>query len=134
MVFQKSEFNPNNTRFLSQWNVSLGFTRMGTTLARYRHGQGSPARGCRFLISARCFNAPRTHLKSRGFLGSCLTTRGTHFRLLGHHCWIRRVGLGEMEHALAIRRYLNGKRSDDPESPKRKFRQSPSDFAADRIR
>ena len=26
MVLQKSEINPNNTRFMSQWSVSLGFT------------------------------------------------------------------------------------------------------------
>jgi hypothetical protein len=35
-VFQKSEFNPNNTRFMSQWSVSLGFTHMDTASARYR--------------------------------------------------------------------------------------------------
>jgi hypothetical protein len=34
MVFQKSEFNPNNTRFMSQWSVSLGFTLIDTTSFR----------------------------------------------------------------------------------------------------
>jgi len=34
MVFQKSEFNPNNTPFMSQRRVSLGFTLIDTAFFR----------------------------------------------------------------------------------------------------